>query len=392
MSKTNLYIKATAPSTGGGWTRPTEWLPLPDFAPSDNRSVVLMAIYENDLNYTVIAGGGGGSASTAYWGDGTSTVTNGGYQVKEYDYVSLSGSVSVDEFGRNYKQVIIDIIIPNVVTATVIRLERNGTGIYQNKPSTYLDLKAQSTTLNGFDLFYNRYAPLLKRIDLSGLTVHPVYSLTNLTKARRLEEIYLNYNITTGYNSLYAYQQLIKEIGDINSNATLFTGFFSYSNIKKIGNINLPNCTSIQAFAINCDVIEVGDVYAPLATAVMQAFRDCVNLTKVGTITFSSGTTLVNEMFYNCNIEEIVITNSMANVTNVTNFVGASYNFKRLVTPNLTRGVSLPYAKMTADALNEFFTSLGTAAGSQTITIRGNPGDATCDISIATSKGYTVIV
>ena len=38
------------------------------------------------------------------------------------------------------------------------------------------------------------------------------------------------------------------------------------------------------------------------------------------------------------------------------------------------------------------FTSLGTASGSQTITITGNPGSATCNTFIATSKGYTVVI
>ena len=48
--------------------------------------------------------------------------------------------------------------------------------------------------------------------------------------------------------------------------------------------------------------------------------------------------------------------------------------------------------KMGATALNAMFTSLGTANGSQTITVTGNPGAATCDTSIATNKGFTVVV
>jgi hypothetical protein len=46
---------------------------------------------------------------------------------------------------------------------------------------------------------------------------------------------------------------------------------------------------------------------------------------------------------------------------------------------------------MSASAIDALFTSLGTAVGSQTISVKRNPGSATCTTSIATSKGYTVL-
>lgn len=52
--------------------------------------------------------------------------------------------------------------------------------------------------------------------------------------------------------------------------------------------------------------------------------------------------------------------------------------------------ISYAYCKLSAAALNDIFTGLGTASGAQTITITGNPGAATCTRSIATAKGWTV--
>lgn len=43
-----------------------------------------------------------------------------------------------------------------------------------------------------------------------------------------------------------------------------------------------------------------------------------------------------------------------------------------------------------AAAINTFFTNLGTAAGTQTVTITGTLGAATCDRTIAQAKGWTV--
>jgi hypothetical protein len=84
----NKYIKAQS-ITSAGWVRPAEWLPLPDFAPSDNRVVILCAVYEGLYNGYAFAGGA--TFSTIYWGDGTSVVSNGGYQNKIYD-VSFLGA------------------------------------------------------------------------------------------------------------------------------------------------------------------------------------------------------------------------------------------------------------------------------------------------------------
>lgn len=46
---------------------------------------------------------------------------------------------------------------------------------------------------------------------------------------------------------------------------------------------------------------------------------------------------------------------------------------------------------LTDSVINDFFTQLPTTLKTVTIDVRYNPGSATCDPSIATSKGYTVI-
>ena len=55
-------------------------------------------------------------------------------------------------------------------------------------------------------------------------------------------------------------------------------------------------------------------------------------------------------------------------------------------------GFSIANSQLSATSLNDLFTSLGTASGSQTITVTGNPGAPTCNTSIATSKGFTVVI
>jgi hypothetical protein len=53
-------------------------------------------------------------------------------------------------------------------------------------------------------------------------------------------------------------------------------------------------------------------------------------------------------------------------------------------------GHSYQNCMFAAAELNTIYTNLGTAAGSQTITVTGNWGTATDDTTIATNKGWTV--
>jgi hypothetical protein len=57
-----------------------------------------------------------------------------------------------------------------------------------------------------------------------------------------------------------------------------------------------------------------------------------------------------------------------------------------------TSAIGFNYAGLTAQALNDFFTALPPTTFTATLNFQNNPGSATCTPSIATSKGYTVIV
>ena len=54
--------------------------------------------------------------------------------------------------------------------------------------------------------------------------------------------------------------------------------------------------------------------------------------------------------------------------------------------------VILSSCNFSAEGINEFFTELPVTTNIVTVDFRNNPGSATCDPSIATNKGYTVVV
>jgi hypothetical protein len=68
------------------------------------------------------------------------------------------------------------------------------------------------------------------------------------------------------------------------------------------------------------------------------------------------------------------------------------FSLQRFIATGLTRGITISGNLLSATEINNFFTSLGTASGAQTIVVTGNPGAATCDVTIATLKGFTVTI
>ena len=56
-----------------------------------------------------------------------------------------------------------------------------------------------------------------------------------------------------------------------------------------------------------------------------------------------------------------------------------------------TMALPLQGHKLTTSEINKIFTELPATTRTATINVSGNPGAATCDPSIATAKGYTVV-
>ena len=147
--------------------------------------------------------------------------------------------------------------------------------------------------------------------------------------------------------------------------ATTYTQAFYNSNFE---NINLDLNNSV--------------------TRLDQAFQLC-EATKI-LLTNTTGLNNVYLMVGQCpNLIELTI-DDMSLVTDMSLFAFQTTKIQKALLTGLTVGVDLSGNNMDSTALNNLFTSLGIASGSQTITITGNPGVSTCDTSIATGKGFTI--
>ena len=118
-------------------------------------------------------------------------------------------------------------------------------------------------------------------------------------------------------------------------------------------------------------------------------FNGCTTLQRPPTYGTSSGSNF-NGMFANCLALQVV---PALNVSAGTDFGSMFNGCSALQWSDVyggTRGISYATANLSAAALNNIYTNLGTASGAQTITVTGNWGTATDNPSIATAKGRTV--
>lgn len=76
---------------------------------------------------------------------------------------------------------------------------------------------------------------------------------------------------------------------------------------------------------------------------------------------------------------------------NITTFRNANL-LVSLQDQGTTRALSLQNSNMSAVTINTLFTQLPSTTQTATINVQSNPGSATCDPTIATAKGYTVLV
>lgn len=373
------------------WVRNPDWMDFPStLNPLDEKVYLLVAVFEGESNVITLQVGYSTSALID-WGDNTSvTPTNGITETKSYTYSTISSSVSVYKDGRNYKQAMIEVSGVDIYT-----LDGSRGASFNTSQNNYLDIYGNLPNVSVFRFGLLLYCPLLERIRLLN------HSSLNLDKAFQgtLSLKVLEVNINNMYGNLISAfgNTGLEKVGNIDwslSNINSDTRFvFNRSLIKSVGDMILQGSSYAQFFN-ECHLLEeVGDIKFLNGNSVSAMFVNCYRLTKLGFIEIPSTLSDINSFFSNCySIKDIIFIGDMSGITSTTNAFNNCRNLRKLIMPNITVGFTIANCQLGTQELDDLFTSLGTASGSHTIIVTGNPGAATCDTSIATGKGWTVTI
>ena len=383
LTPTSLSGNTIKVSTG--WSRPTDWLTMPSISATDRVLYGLVLVYENGEN--LITFQAQLDRVTIDWGDGSATEnTIGTASTHNYDYSAIT-QTPITYNGQNVKQCIMSLTI--ISTSSIDMKFTESDGINSSGNNAIVDIlccfNARSVRLSISNQFqnYRRMDDLriFKCLDLGTDTTFfwGNYSWQNL----KLEIFDIPTNgLSThrGNNRSFQHTIINQSIGDIRGfgscyNHAVFNG--------GVNDITARGSDCVDATLVTCNNITVQQ---------QDAFTRCkVNI--LGSITAT--TTNFRRLFQGCTTKRLVFTSLPSTPTSMGNnggcFAYMGY-LEEMIVPGLQNGFTIEGSNMGATALDAMFTSLGTANGTQTITITGNPGAATCDTTIATAKGFTIVI
>jgi len=383
----DLYIKVQPPaSTETGYQRPTEWLTMPTItSPSLNG---LYFIFEDNPNGNALVMRDSRGFTNVDWGDGSSTenFSANAEMSHLYNYDNISSPINVyteDGSNRNYKQVIVKLTFPGANNVeNFLYLQRSFPTNTSGRPAW---AEINCNFLNTSNRLYMSDLPYLR-----------IFKCTDIGFSSNPER------------GLYAMSNNTYKIFEIPTNQ-FYSAYQTWTNSTFPDDLDLPDCKSAGAASIKgITAKSIGHISASSGTFLqnvnigfckdlrLNSGQDLLlnaNINISGSI--NSTATSYRRNFQNCTTRRLVFSAIPAQPSSMANnngcFTGMK-NLEEMIVPGLQNGFSIAGSNMSATALDAMFTSLGTANGSQTITVTGNPGAATCTTSIATNKGFTVVV
>lgn len=429
------YVGNQALFATAGWTRPSDWLPLP--TATANTVKGLYAVFNQAENYvTVLMVTSNNLAYNIDWGDGnTTTAASNTLITYNYNYsnAALNGTLST----RGYKQAII----------TISAATAGQTFTYCNiasKPTTpsfggalssgWLDLNVNlpNLTAGGAKLVIGSNLGmihrLLERVNISswGAINNTSEMFRNTISLASLNETEWNFsNIITVSSMFYnsGIRALNCENWDMSKVTSLTNIFRECSNLQSIkcSTWNLSACTAIDQAFMSCAALEdvnVSNWNVSNVQLFSYAFQGCRSLRNLNVANWNTlKATTINNMFESCSALTDLTTTSwtLPLCTNATGFINSCTNLRQVgpldfssVTTitaaafagncySLTKcnisgikvSVLFTNCSMSATELDALYTSLATVSG-QTITVTGNYGTTGDNPSIATAKGWTV--
>ena len=377
------------------WTRPADWLALPNVGDTESKFVGLHAIHENS-NFLALSAAGN---YTVDWGDGTVENFNSGvtaYHQYDYNSAAFNGTLS----SRGYKQAIVTVTpqAGKTFTSLNLNLKHSQTGL-QTYSSGWLDILISGPSLNalvisGNTANVNHY--LLEQAKLISSNAIGSFSFL-FNGCRRLESIPAWVVKTTGavdmsymFNNCSSLQTVpLFNTAVVTNMSYMFQYCYSLQTVPLF---NTAVVTNMSCMFQNCYSLQTVPLFNTQAvTSMSYMFYGCYSLQTVPLFN-TAAVTNISGMFYNCySLQSIPALNASAvtSSANLGNIFASCPSLSRIAATGFKYTFSVANCKLSAAALNEIYTNLPTVTG-QTITVTGNWGTTSDDPSIATAKGWTV--
>jgi len=426
---------------GGYWTRPADWLPLPDLSEGQEKLVGLFAVYDNDSNFVAFRCAG---AYHVDWGDGTSEdVASNTTAQHRYDRDSYAALGSGTDCSRGYRQAIITVTPQAGQHLTSISLDYRHNGTAAAYATQWLDvavvgayltsLRIGGTTgrlhmleqfrlvgLHGItnmnNMFYNCHSlqsvPLFDTANVTSMSSMfygccslqsvPLFNTANVTNMNSmfsycysLQSVPLfDTASVTNMSSMFSRCYSLQSVPLFNTaNVTNMSGMFYYCySLQSVPLFNTANVTNMSSMFSNCYSLQSVPLFNTAnVTNMSNMFNGCCSLQSVPLFNTAKVTDMSN-MFNGCYSVVAVAALSVGAVTSITDIFRSCSSLASAPLSGTAISISYAGCNLARDEIVAIFNGLATVTG-QTITITGNWGVANltdADRKIATDKGWAI--
>ena len=378
------YVGQADPSP---WVRPADWLPLTDPSPTDQRIVGLYRI-NSELNWFACMISG---AFRVDFGDGAGwqNYTSGATASKILDWSDYAGT----DTSEGFRQAIITIEPQpgNDLTSVQLAIKHPSSTVAYS--TGWLDMRMAlplATNLKIVGDSPSCWHRNLEHFASVGTFTPAAYAFRECS---RLASVSVgDTSNMTSFQGMFQNCYSLQSAPALNTaNGTNFNGmFYGCYSLQSVPALNTAAGTNFTSMFQSCSSLQqVPLLNTAAGTNFTYMFCNCFSLQQVPLLNTAAGTNFTS-MFYNCvSLQQVPLLNTAAG-TNFTNMFQGCSSLQQSDITGTTYTISYASANLSAAALNNIYTNLGTASGAQTITVTGNWGTAGDDPSIATAKGWTV--
>lgn len=308
--------KISAIVSGGAapveWVRPADWLTMPTVSATENKIVMLVAVFDTTTNWVSFTCGISGSGNyTVDWGDGTSnTYINIALASHTYTYSNISASTASS---RGYRQAIITV---TPVTGAFITFYSSGTAKHPSNISTtgnvnpYLDIIVSAPSVGlvvqGSTSTIYGSATICERVQILSAASLAAFCFQNM---KSLQKVTYPSTITATGSNLFAGCTMLQTVPSFTAAgsgsvvaASMFNGCSNLIAIPPITLAPTSNYSLSSMFAGCSKLTSIDNLTITGSYKINDAsslFNGCYALTSVPAWDYSSSTTML-ATFQNC--------------------------------------------------------------------------------------------
>ena len=300
----NLYVQQFVRP----YSRPSEWVALPTVSASEQKVVLIWAVYDNDSNFTSFDFQGN---YTVDWGDGSGTSSYSSGVTAEKIYTRATYSALSSSVYKGYKTLLITITPQAGQNLTSMSLcRRHGAAslpLYYSQGLLAVRMSAPNLSTAFFTsadeagtLTANN--PMLEEIEwigsapLTSVRLSGAHKLINIISFPSIRNCT---SLNSAFYRCYSLQLLPPGMFETNSATDLGACFLDCTNLLEVPSFDTNACTvgGMNLMFTNCvSLLRIGYFRSNHIKNLSQTFQNCVSLIEIPPIDISSSTDN-NQMF-----------------------------------------------------------------------------------------------